>query len=131
MNFISWREDYSVKNEVIDNQHKKLFALINDLYEAFVTKSDNLGVERIINELSDYTENHFKEEEKLFAFYNYAEAEEHIKEHKIFINTIQEITEKYKENPKSFSTRITSFLQKWLINHILETDKKYISMFPE
>lgn len=125
MEFISWKNNYSVGYETIDNQHKKLIQLINDLYEAYMNKTNSVSIERITSELTEYVNLHFSEEEKLFETHNYSETEEHIKEHRIFVSTIEDILLKNKDNQKILSTRITSFLQKWLINHILEVDIKY------
>ena len=129
MDFIGWRNEYSVGNEEIDNQHKKIFKLINELYEAFVTKKNDLSTDEVLAELRDYSINHFKMEEKMFEKYNYAYKVEHKKEHESFINTVDNIIEESKGNKKLLSMKLTNFLQKWLVNHILEEDMKYRVMF--
>lgn len=129
MEFIGWRNEYSVGNEEIDNQHKKIFKLINDLYEAFITKKDDLSTDEVLAALRDYSVNHFKTEEKMFERYNYVHKAEHKKEHESFINTVDKIIEESKGNKKLLSMKLTNFLQKWLINHILEEDMKYRVMF--
>ena len=125
MDFITWKDEYSVGYEVIDNQHKKLIILINDLYSAFMNKSEPVSTDRLIRELTEYAEKHFQEEERLFKQHNYIETEAHIKEHNLFISKTTELFEQFKNNPKMLSIRMTGFLQKWLINHILESDMKY------
>ncbi len=131
MDYISWKEEYSVGNEMLDNQHKKIFALINKLYEAFMNKTEKIDGEKIMLELVDYSKTHFGQEEQLFKQYKYAQAEEHIKQHKIFIQTLHDITKNNMGNEKIFSIKITGFLQKWLVDHILQEDKKYKVMFPK
>lgn len=129
MDFITWKSDYSVGNETLDNQHKRIIKLINELYNAYVKKIEFTDSDRMISELSEYTVNHFGEEERLFEQYGYELAEEHKKEHETFVKTLNELIAQNQKSPKILSLKLTSFLQKWLINHILEEDKKYAPMF--
>ena len=129
MEFFKWRNDFSVGHEEIDNQHKKIIALINELYDAFMRRSEDLNTEKVLVELSDYAECHFKYEEKLFAKHGFEHASEHIKEHESFKITVKDIVEQSKGNKKLLSMKITNFLQKWLVNHILVEDSKYKYLF--
>ena len=49
-NLITWSEGYSVGNQEIDIQHKKLIDLINRLYNLYLTKQQN-GVNDILKEI--------------------------------------------------------------------------------
>jgi hemerythrin len=125
MEFIMWKDAYSVGYAKIDEQHKKIIKLINDLYSAYMKKSEPVSITRIMSELTSYAKEHFSEEERLFRQYNYIETEEHTKEHALFTRKIGEFVEECGKNEHLLSMKLTTFLQKWLINHILESDMKY------
>ena len=122
---IIWNDAYSVGIEIIDNQHKELVRLINKLYNLYLNKeTDNIF--EIISALKDYTHYHFSAEEKLFKEKNYPKADEHIKIHNEFITEVNKLAEEYKNNPNVLSIKAMTLLQRWLTNHILVEDKKYV-----
>ena len=63
---IEWKPEYNVHIDTIDQQHKKLVAIINELYELL---TDETGVKeyisKIIDDLKEYTIYHFSTEEDL------------------------------------------------------------------
>ncbi len=129
MEYIKWRNEFSVGNDEIDSQHKKIIDLINDLYDAFVKKNEELETDRVLKELTDYAKNHFKHEEEMFERLGFNLKTEHIKEHKSFIQKVDKMVSDSKANKKLLSMKLTNFLQKWLVNHILEEDSKYKFLF--
>lgn len=121
---IKWHEHFSVGSSVIDGQHKMLIKNINQLYTAFKKKDmDALG--NILVELKQYIIFHFGTEERMFKEKNYPYAEEHIIEHQLFIDKIDDFEKKYKARKITLGFEMMSFLRQWLTSHILENDKKY------
>jgi hemerythrin len=128
-NFIQWQDKYSVKVKKIDKQHMKLINMINELYDAYINKKQSDKVSLTINQMIEYAALHFMTEEKYFIKYEFNDSINHIKEHKYFIQKINEFQEEHKQNKSSLSLEVLYFLQDWLINHILVSDKKYIDCF--
>ena len=54
MQKIEWKQSFSVDIEEIDNQHKQLVKIINELYDKITQKSSSVGLTDIHNELTDY-----------------------------------------------------------------------------
>ena len=129
MEFLKWNKDYSVQVEEIDNQHKKLVEMLNELYVAFMHKEQDKKVEEIITRMVDYTIYHFDTEETYFQELNYEDADEHIAEHEDFKNKLAEFQEKLKKNKSALAIETINFLRGWLVNHIGKNDKKYIDCF--
>jgi hemerythrin len=65
--FFKWKEEYSVSIQEIDNQHKVIIDLLNDLYDAFLRKDHENKTGDIISRLTDYALMHFKVEEQYFT----------------------------------------------------------------
>ncbi len=72
-----------------------------------------------------YTDKHFKYEEELFVTYNYPGYEEHKREHDELTRQVQELNAKFTAGSASFSMEMMRFLKAWVIEHIMQSDKKY------
>lgn len=129
--YFYWDNKYSVQFTEIDEQHKKLFDILNDLYNAFVCKTHKDEIQKIIEKLIDYTKFHFSYEEKYFDKFNYTFKTEHIKEHQTFIETANQFKAEAEKNPGALTYKTMTFLKDWIYNHILVNDKKYIDCFKE
>ena len=63
--FFTWKDEYSVGIDSIDQQHKNLFSIVNEFHSAVKQKSNKSEIFSILNKLIQYTEAHFKDEEKI------------------------------------------------------------------
>jgi hemerythrin len=129
MSFITWEDTMSVNVKEIDDQHKKLISLINELHEWIQAgeKKDILG--GVLEELINYTRYHFSVEERRMKQFSYVGYLEHKREHDDFTGQVLLLKEKYDKGTTALSSEVSSFLKDWLTNHILGTDKKYTPFF--
>jgi hemerythrin-like metal-binding protein len=125
MPLVSWSDEYSVCIREIDDQHKKLFDLINELHEAMKAAKGKAVLGKVIKELVSYTEFHFSSEEILLKNCNYPNLHQHKLQHDEFTKKVKEFEQKHLNGTVLLSQEIVSFLKDWLINHIKETDKQY------
>jgi len=126
---IAWDEYYSVGFDLIDEQHKKLVDMINDLYSSFISGEAQEKAPGIVDEMIKYTDYHFKTEEKFFDEYNYPETQKHKEIHASFVNKAIELKEGLDSGQVTVSYDIMNFLRQWLIDHILKEDKKFAAFF--
>lgn len=120
---IEWQENFSVGNELIDFQHKKIIEIINKFYNAFLNASAVTILSDILSEMIEYANYHFTEEEKIFNSKNLFLSDEHISEHNTFISASKAFVDKFQENDVSLSIEVMEFLRSWLYEHILVKDK--------
>ena len=66
MDALTWKPEYEIGAPQIDEQHRQLVHLANDLYRIVENGSDNRSLLRAFEALINYTENHFREEEALW-----------------------------------------------------------------
>lgn len=123
--FIKWSNVFSVNIRSIDDQHKELFRMINDLYAVWKGNKPKDVVGSILNGLIDYTANHFKYEENLFAQHGYPETSNHMSAHKSLVSQVLDTKEKFETGKLTINMEVMNFLKNWLNNHILRVDKKY------
>ncbi len=125
MPLIRWNNELSVGISSIDEQHKQLVNMLNELNDGLEQGKANDVLVKIFAGLADYTVKHFGYEEELFSRYGYAEEQQHINEHKALIMQVQKLQQKMVEGDFMISVEVMAFLKDWLTNHILITDKAY------
>jgi len=126
--FILWNESYNVGINRIDTQHKKLIDILNELYESFVDQTSGQKLEIILKELKDYTVYHFGTEEEFLLKHNYPFLEDHIKEHKGFVERIEEFSLELNTGKTKLTFQLMNFLKNWLLSHICGSDQSYAGL---
>lgn len=122
------KPEYFTGIELIDEEHKQLFAYANEAYELlqdeFIPdKYDRIA--DILQELRDYTKKHFSDEEAYMESINYKRIFTQKVQHQFFIDKLDGIdmdSIDAGENQDEAIADILSFLTDWLIHHILEVD---------
>ncbi len=120
-----WSDDLSVDIAGIDDQHKTLVGMINELHAAMKMGQSKEALLKIFERLREYTASHFANEEKLFKKHGYPETEEHIAAHKAFVNKVVEWEKAVSSGKATVSMEIMRFLKQWLTGHIMGVDKRY------
>ena len=81
-------------------------------------------LERLLSELLHYTVYHFGFEEQLMRHHQYEELVMHQREHVKFSNRIALFKRKLATGDVTISSELLRFMQDWLTEHILVTDRK-------
>lgn len=131
MAIISWEQKYSVGVVELDNQHKQLINMINELYFAMSNDRGQQVVDDIIKDMLGYAKMHFNVEEAYMRQVEYLGSLQHFREHERFVEKAQEMAKRCENGEFVLSFEVIQFLSDWLQGHILETDMKYVSVFKE
>ncbi|MDH5368376.1 MAG: bacteriohemerythrin [Gammaproteobacteria bacterium] len=123
--FVEWKDEYSVGLESIDNQHKKLLNLINQLQTAVDFSTGEEFEREALDALVDYTKTHFSYEEGLMKDNGYPDYEPHKAQHEKMIKHVEDVLSEYEKDQDTAMSNATAFLKDWLITHINGTDKQY------
>jgi len=129
MALFEWTDKFSVGVRQLDKQHQKLFFLINGMYESMSKGEGKKAVERVIENLLEYTQTHFAEEEGLMEKHGYPEYPSHRQEHLELIARVMQFQKDFLDGNAFLSVQILNFLRDWLSNHIMKTDMKYSAFF--
>ena len=127
-----WIEKYSVGVKEIDRQHQHFFEIVNEIIKMTGQEQENVSAQDLlpkITGLSDYAVYHFTTEENIFKRYDYPDAEEHISAHNIYREKMKRLVAEAGEeraNTKKIALEAAEFAGSWLINHVMETDQKYV-----
>ncbi len=123
--FVTWDPSLSVGIVAIDEDHKKLLTLINNLQTAVYYPTCDACERATLKELVDYTKYHFEREEALLTQHNYPEFEAHKREHEAMIARVGQFLDAYEKDREGTVEKMAGFLKTWLIDHIAGTDQKY------
>ena len=111
-------------SEKVDEQHRTLFAKINDILEATEKGHGKEEISGLLDFLYDYTRTHFAHEEKLMAEVDCPIAQTNKELHVKFFNKFDALMERYKnEGPTNeFLIDLQQDVCVWLAKHIRTID---------
>ena len=125
MSLFEWDKTYELGIREIDQQHKHLVSVLNELHKAMKAGNSNEKLNKIIHELIRYTQTHFSTEEKYFDLYKYPDTLAHKLEHSQFVEKVANFQTDFEMGKVTISMQIMTFLKSWLTNHIKGKDKLY------
>lgn len=128
MKNVKWIEDYEVGISEIDDQHKMLFDIINEVID--FKNGDHLKEDlfEVIKKLLDYAQFHFQTEEDYMKETGYPDLEAHKEQHKVFSEKIVMFDIEAQFTDELIVSDLLTYLVKWFLNHIMKIDKKYASV---
>lgn len=123
---IIWEPSFSVGNQILDEQHKKLLSLCNQALECISIDSleSRALFHSILNDLVAYTETHFRTEEGLLTQSHYSQLDAHKAEHTAYqIRLTDFLLDATIGNVDREG--LQQYLSTWWREHILEQDMQY------
>lgn len=121
-----WNKNFEIGIEVIDEQHKVLFSLLNELAST-LTRGNQIEINHVFSELAKYAEYHFETEEAIWAdhFGDDSWLSSHQLSHSSFLPKVIELKEQEINKPQAEIIEcIILFLIRWLAFHIMDNDKR-------
>ena len=119
-------DDLITGNDEIDEQHKALFKLTNDLINSTEKDKSKKKIGEMLIFLANYAVDHFLHEEKLMLETNFPGYEDHKKMHSDFKYTVIDLIDDFNEQGTSnrLAQSIDGIVVVWLLTHIQHEDKK-------
>jgi hemerythrin len=128
---VTWSNSYSSGVKLIDDQHKGLVDLVNEMFNhATGNQVQELNYfNRVIHEAVNYVKVHFATEEKLMIATKFSGYAEHKKAHDRFVLTVVENIKDYQAGKRLTLSTFTQYLRDWVLSHIAVMDKVYFEYF--
>lgn len=123
MAHLVWQDDLNTGIQVIDDQHRRIVDMINQLHDARELGRDAVG--NVLSELVDYTLSHFAFEEALLEEAGYEFSRPHKRVHEIFIARVSDYNLRFKAG-EDIAQELIGLLSRWLFNHIRSDDAGYV-----
>lgn len=131
LDIVPWSSSFETGIAIIDEQHQRLVALINDLAHAFVQGGSVSEIERVLDALLDYAAYHFEAEEHLWAEVLLDDSwyTGHLETHASFFTQVADMRAQLYSADDADSAalldELLAFLTSWLAHHILYEDKRF------
>jgi hemerythrin len=128
---VEWSSAFSVGIKLIDDQHKGLLDLVNDMFNHITGNEEDERVyfKKVIERAVQYVKVHFTTEEKIMIHTKFPGYAEHKKAHDSFVLTVVEKVKDFEAGKKFALLEFTQFLKEWILTHIAIMDKGYFVYF--
>ena len=123
---ITWTDAMLTGISSIDAQHQILVDMLNVANDKLTNNTSRVELEEIVRDLMSYALYHFDAEEELMLAHEYpSEAQRlHFQEHRGFSAKVAKLQEDIKQGTLVSPQDLLNFLNSWLVNHIMGTDKQ-------
>ena len=123
---IAWDDRLNLGDAHVDSQHKRLFELVSELVDQCMDGSSAAKLSETLVFLTNYTVQHFFDEELLQIQYDFPGYKKHKQIHEDFKMEVSCLAQRYVESgsSKELSDDVNKIIVRWLIEHIRKEDKK-------
>jgi hemerythrin-like metal-binding protein len=127
MAYFEWADDLVIDNGPIDQDHRQLVDLVNELHTATSQGCGQGVVARILDDLIRYTQDHLQREEQLMASLDFPRLAQHKIGHDSFMDEIHDLRKKYDAGSITVASQLSTVLRDWLSLHIRRNDKELLT----
>jgi hemerythrin-like metal-binding protein len=129
MSLMTWTSAMSVGLPELDEDHRVLIRIINQLAESKKNEDHAEILRQSLYSLLRYAEFHFAREEKVLAACEFPGMNHHKGEHRAFTEHMRKLAEALDDGElpaaEVVSQELLTYLKDWLNHHILIEDKSY------
>lgn len=125
MSLIEWDETLETGFLPLDDEHRKLVSLVNELYEYLIAGSSVNLIGAAFKQLARHTVEHFRREEKLMEDSRFPDTHSHRVQHLELEKQITELMSGLDAGAPLFTRGLVDFLKDWLVNHIQTMDRTF------
>ena len=124
---VSWGKKFRTGIKFIDEQHRELVTLTNNLYRACLAGDGRLDLvfKECMSAMVDYVGYHFNAESEFLEKINYPEHKEHKSQHDTLIKEILTAVSEYNSGKKYTPNVFVRTLRDWVFSHIAYQDKAF------
>ncbi|MDH5720481.1 MAG: bacteriohemerythrin [Spirochaetia bacterium] len=129
---LTWNEKYLTGNQDIDDQHKRIFDLLEKLNNQLKNNEEgnSMAIE-VVMDLLDYTLKHFIFEENLLELNDYPDLTKHKLGHDMLTLKVMQYKDDIDANKEVNLSELKDFIFEWLTSHILMVDMQYVPYLKE
>ncbi len=124
MDIYKWNDGLKINHDKIDDDHKLIIEKARELSEFMMKGKGKEKIVETVDFLNRYVKTHFREEEQLQEKWGYPKRTEHKASHKYFIDQLDMLSEKIKQEPNSTKNciELNKLISGWFVNHIKRMD---------
>ena len=130
---VVWSDQFVTGIELIDNQHRELVDLTNQLYQACMGGNEQVvaAFKDTMSQMVEYVKYHFTTELELLKKINYPYYNDHKIQHDSLIKEILIAANEYQAGKKYTPHLFVRTLKDWVFSHIAYYDKGFAAFVAE
>ena len=128
---LEWNQEWESGNSVIDNQHRELVKLGNELVYAGFGGAAKEEIEARLDEFLNHVVHHFNCEELILNETNYSRAKEHSKIHKLIIADALRLKDGYLEGKLKPTAFFSFIVDDVIVGHMIKEDMGFFPVVRE
>jgi hemerythrin len=125
MALMNWSSKYSVGVEAIDNQHKALMNVLNELHAASMRGKASEVAGPLTRQLVFIAKEHFATEESLMESIGFPALAAHRAKHQELTAKIAEFASRHEKGDATMYTQLLYFVRDWQTKHMQTEDQEY------
>lgn len=123
---VEWSKNLETGVPFVDADHKVLINLLNQVNDCIDQNEESTVMGSVLDALVEYTDYHFRREEKMMELSGYTGLETHITTHRVLSGQVRAVYDDYQSTPWTVDpVNVRDFLQSWLVDHIMGSDFAY------
>jgi hemerythrin-like metal-binding protein len=120
-----WTNTLSTGNSHVDDDHRTLVEKVNAVLECIARRAENAELSVALDDLAQFTREHFQQEEAVMQRAAYARAAEHAAEHAALLNQMDEVLAQLRTDAEIDGMALYTRLTRWVIDHIQTFDREF------
>jgi hemerythrin len=124
MSFITWTDQHNIGVEHIDEQHRHLVDLVNAVFAVMEAGSSRDELTRTLDELVDFTLQHFLTEERIMENHDFPGTAAHVAEHKALLDQARDFRARVLNGDLLMSFALVMQMRAWALTHIDTLDRE-------
>lgn len=125
MALMTWSSKYSVGVEALDNQHKALMKVLNELHAASMRGKVQEVASPLLRQIVSLACEHFAAEERLMESTGFPGLAGHRAKHRELTGRVAEFVSRHEKGDTTMRTQLLYFMRDWLSKHMQNEDNEY------
>jgi hemerythrin len=126
MRYARWHESMETGYPKVDNQHRALYELVNDLNASSMLGASQERETDALSRIVRYASQHFATEEELMRRFDYSGMAEHCAVHAEFAEAVQGLVAARATGKGHSMRELAEFMENWLATHVSTFDRPLV-----
>jgi len=124
MSLLQWKAEYSVGIASMDDEHREMIEMINDVYARLGSAPKADDIEGCLEEIFGAISSHFALEERIMREAGYDEYEDHKEDHEDLLDEIRDLMDDFLADTGSGGRMLEERLSAWFSKHFSSFDAR-------
>lgn len=117
MSLLTWKPEYSIGIEAMDDEHRQMIQLINELHAELQARRDAKSIAQFLGDTHTAIAMHFALEERVMREAGYEEYDAHKDDHEDLLDQIRDMMDIFDQDAEAGFKLLSECLSDWFLGH--------------